>query len=141
MSSGDFLSHQDAPKPVVQVAQAAQQGQAELPYFIPSTRGPQAGAILIEWNLTSPSQPAGLWDAHTRIGGFAGSQQTSPQCAKTPDTTATNINQDCIAAYILMHVIPRALNLFMENCWLWVSDQYVSLNLPIYRENPSRSTY
>jgi glucan 1,3-beta-glucosidase len=131
MSSGDFFNHQDAPKPVVQVGQAGQQGQVELSDLILSTQGPQAGAILIEWNLASPSQPAGLWDVHTRVGGFAGSRQTSAQCAKTPDTTVTNVNQDCIAAYMLMHVTPSASNLYMENCWLWVSDQYVSLNLPI----------
>lgn len=123
MSSGEFFNNQDEPKPVIQVGQAGQQGHVELSDLIISTQGAQAGATLIEWNLASPSEPAGLWDVHMRVGGFAGSRQTSAECAKTPDTVVTEVNKNCIAAYMLMHVTPSASNLYMENCWLWVSDQ------------------
>lgn len=40
MSSGDFFNHQDAPKPVVQIGQAGQQGQVELSDLILSIKGP-----------------------------------------------------------------------------------------------------
>jgi glucan 1,3-beta-glucosidase len=43
--------------------------------MIVSTQGAQPGAVLIEWNLAAPTDsPAGMWDVHGRIGGFAGSQ-------------------------------------------------------------------
>lgn len=132
MSSGDFFNNMDAPKPVIQVGQAGDQGQVELSDLILSTQGPQAGAILIEWNIASSSEPAGLWDVHARVGGFAGSQQTTTECAKTPNSS--NVDNNCIAAYMLMHVTPSASNLYMENCWLWVSDQYVSRYFPLRAE-------
>ncbi|KAJ5379950.1 uncharacterized protein N7496_002378 [Penicillium cataractarum] len=125
MSSGDFFNNMDSPKPVIQVGQAGDQGQVELSDLILSTQGPQAGAILIQWNIASPSAPAGLWDVHARVGGFAGSQQTTAQCAKTTDSS--DVNKNCIAAYMLMHVTPSASNLYMENCWLWVSDHDVDV--------------
>ena len=123
LSSGAFFNNKNAPKPVIQVGQAGQQGHVELSDFIISTQGAQAGATLIEWNFASPSQPGGLWDVHARVGGVAGSQQTAAQCAKTPDTVVTQVNDNCIVAYMLMHVTPSASNLYMENCWFWVSDQ------------------
>ena len=105
---------------MVQVGQPGDEGHIELSDFVISTQSPQAGAILIEWNLASPSDPSGMWEAHARVGGFAGSQQTSKECAKTPDTVITKANKDCIVAYMLIHVIPSASNLYMENTWLWV---------------------
>jgi glucan 1,3-beta-glucosidase len=95
MSSGDFFN-MDAPKPVVQVGQSGEQGQVELSDLILSTQGPQAGAILIEWNITSPSGPASLWDVHARVGGFADSQQITAQCAK--NLNSADVNKNCFAA-------------------------------------------
>jgi glucan 1,3-beta-glucosidase len=123
LSSGAFFNNQNEPKPVIQIGQAGEQGHAEISDLVISTQGPQAGATLIEWNLSSPSEPSGLWEVHTRVGGFAGSQQTTLECAKTPDTVVTEADENCIVAYMLMHVTPSASNLYMEGCWFWVSDQ------------------
>ena len=78
----------------------------------------------MEYNLASIGEPAGLWDVHTRIGGFAGSDLQTEQCEKTPDThiTSANLDQKCIAAYMSVHVTKFAQGLYMENNWLWVSD-------------------
>ncbi|KAL3433451.1 pectate lyase superfamily protein-domain-containing protein [Aspergillus tetrazonus] len=127
LSSGDLFNNQDEPKPVIQVGQPGDEGHVELSDFVISTQGPQAGAILIEWNLASPSDPSGMWEVHARVGGFAGSQQTSKECAKTPDTVITEANKDCIVAYMLMHVTPSASNMYMENTWLWVSDHDIDV--------------
>lgn len=132
LSSGEFFNNQDEPKPVIQIGQTGQQGHVELSDLIISTQGAQAGATLIEWNLASPSEPSGLWDVHARVGGFAGSRQTSAECAKKPNTVITEVDKNCIAAYMLMHITPSASNLYMENCWLWVSDQYVFLSPPSF---------
>ncbi|KAK9600183.1 hypothetical protein V6Z92_000273 [Aspergillus fumigatus] len=127
LSSGAFFSNQEEPQPVIQVGQAGQQGHVELSDFIISTQGPQAGATLIEWNLASPSDPSGMWEVHARVGGFAGSQQTTRECAKTPETVITEADEKCIVAYMLMHVTPSASNLYLENTWLWVSDHDIDV--------------
>lgn len=120
MSSGGFFNDMNNPKPVVKVGNPGQSGQVELTDFIVSTQGRQAGAVGIEWNLATPGTPSGMWDVHVRIGGFAGSNLQVSQCPKTPGNPA--INQNCIAAYMLMHVTPSATGLYMENTWLWTAD-------------------
>jgi hypothetical protein len=126
LSSGAFFASASSPKPVVQVgARGGETGRVEWSNTIVSTRGAQPGAILIEYNLASPtSAPSGLWDVHTRIGGFAGSDLQLAQCAKTPDTvvTAGNLQEECVAAFMSMHVTRSAAALYMENCWIWVAD-------------------
>lgn len=90
----------------------------ELSDFIVSTQNAQAGAVLIEWNLASPaSNPSGMWDVHTRIGGFVGSQQQVGQCLKTPGNPT--VRQECIVAFMAMHITKAANGLYMENVWLW----------------------
>lgn len=79
----------------------------------------------MEYNLGTYEQgAAGLWDVHTRIGGFAGSQLQTEQCEKTPDIdiNAGNLVKECIAAYMSIHVTKFATGLYMENIWLWTAD-------------------
>lgn len=125
LSSGAFFASASAPKPVIQVGAPGTTGRVEWSNTIVSTRGSQAGAILIEYNLASPtSAPSGLWDVHTRIGGFAGSDLQLAECAKTPNTTVTadNLATECVAAFMSMHITASAAALYMENCWIWVAD-------------------
>ncbi|GAB1315404.1 hypothetical protein MFIFM68171_05614 [Madurella fahalii] len=125
LSSGAFFADAANPRPVVQVGTPGSTGQVEWSNTIVSTRGEQPGAILIQYNLASPvSQPSGLWDVHTRIGGFAGSNLQLPECAKTPETVITeeNLQRECVAAFMSVHITPSAASLYMENCWIWVAD-------------------
>ena len=120
LSSGSFFNDMSNPKPVVRVGTPGATGYVEWSDMIVSTRGTQAGAILIEWNLATTGTPSGMWDVHTRIGGFAGSDLLLGDCPKTPGST--NINTNCIACYMAMHVTPSASGLYMENVWLWTAD-------------------
>ncbi|KAJ4289757.1 hypothetical protein N0V90_011087 [Kalmusia sp. IMI 367209] len=124
LASGTYFADQESPKPVVQIGKPGEQGSIEWSDSFVSTQGPQAGAILIEYNLFSTGEPAGLWDVHTRIGGFAGSQLQQEQCIKEPDTTITskNLKQECIAAYLSLHITQWASGVYFENNWLWVAD-------------------
>lgn len=125
LSSGQAFNDMNAPKAVVMVAQPGEQGSVELSDLFLSTKGQQMGAVLMEYNLgTYGGEPAGLWDVHTRIGGFAGSDLQTPQCEKTPDVTITsaNLDEDCIAAYMSIHITKFATGLYMENNWLWTAD-------------------
>ncbi|KAK4135130.1 glycoside hydrolase family 55 protein [Trichocladium antarcticum] len=132
LSSGAFFASAAHPQPVVQVGAPgpAADGRIEWSNTIVSTRGAQAGAILIEFHLAAPADaPSGLWDVHTRVGGFAGSELQLAQCAKTPNATVTaagggggGVAPACVAAFMSMHVTAAAAALYMENCWLWVAD-------------------
>lgn len=124
LSAGEYFNDIDSPKVVVQIAQPGEQGSIEWSDIFISTQGQQKGAILIQYNLATFSEPAGLWDVHTRIGGFAGSNLQTEQCEKTPDVkiTSDNLVQECIAAYMSMHITPFATGLYMENNWLWTAD-------------------
>lgn len=69
MSSGGFFNDINKPQPVVQLGYPGDKGSIEWSDMIVSTQGGQAGAVLIEINIESPSgSPTGLWDVHTRIG-------------------------------------------------------------------------
>ncbi|GME38724.1 Pectin lyase fold/virulence factor [Neofusicoccum parvum] len=127
MSSGAFFANISAPQPVIQVGGRTGQttGRVEWSDMIVSTQGAQAGAVLIQWNLAAPAgSPSGLWDVHTRIGGFKGSALSLANCPATPSVAATaaNIKSACIAAYMSMHVTRAAAGLYAENVWLWVAD-------------------
>ncbi|KAF2878306.1 exo-beta-1,3-glucanase-like protein [Massariosphaeria phaeospora] len=124
LSNGSFFNDMNNPQPVVQVALGGERGSVEWSDMFVSTKGQQAGAVLIEWNLGTYEGTSGMWDVHTRIGGFAGSDLQTEQCEKTPDIviTPSNLVQKCIAAYISVHVTKWATGLYMENVWLWTAD-------------------
>lgn len=128
MSAGSFFNDPSSPRPVVQVGKSGESGRIAWSEMIVSTQGQQQGAVLIEYNLVSPAgSPSGIWDVHTRIGGFAGSNLQRSQCPKTPDTTVTqsNYNANCVAAYMSMHITKGATGLYLENVWLWTADHDV----------------
>jgi glucan 1,3-beta-glucosidase len=121
MSSGTFFDTVSTPKPVVQVGNAGDSGVVEWSDMIVSTQGAQGGAILIQWNLASPSgSPSGMWDVHTRIGGFKGSNLSYADCPATPSSTV--VNNACRSGNTAMHVTTSASGLYMENVWLWAAD-------------------
>ena len=126
VSAGPFFNSIVNPRPVVQIGNPGQAGSVEWSDTIVSTRGQQVGAIAIQYNLASAaSTPSGMWDVHVRIGGFAGSNLQLADCPKTPAVNANNqanINQNCIAAFMSMHITAPSSGLYMENCWFWVAD-------------------
>lgn len=128
LSTGKFFNDLNNPKPVVQIGKPGERGSIEWSDAIVSTQGQQRGAVLFEYNLQSPtSSPSGLWDVHSRVGGFAGSQLQLPQCPTTPNITVTaeNLDQNCIAAFLTMHITKSSTGLYLENVWLWTADHDV----------------
>jgi glucan 1,3-beta-glucosidase len=121
MGTGAAFSKMQAPKAVVRVGDAGQNGYVEWSDMIVSTRGPCPGAKLIEYNLATHGAPSGMWDVHTRIGGYAGTDLLLAQCPTAP-TQNNIVNPKCIAAWMSMHITNCASNLLMENNWLWVAD-------------------
>ncbi|KAK0615339.1 pectate lyase superfamily protein-domain-containing protein [Bombardia bombarda] len=129
LSSGPFFADSSSPRPVVQMGNPGEAGKIEWSDTVVSTRGAQAGAILIEYNLASaPTDPSGMWDVHVRVGGFAGSNLQYPDCPATPSTPldgAGSIPSKCIAGFMSMHITKSSSGLYAENCWIWVADHDV----------------
>ena len=128
LGTGPKFEDMNAPYPVVQVGLPGEIGYVEWSDMIVSTQGPMAGAVLIEYNLETPTSPctatnppSGMWDIHVRVGGFAGSQLQLAQCNKTPQLT-NYVNPACVAAYLGLHVTRYASNLYLENNWIWTAD-------------------
>lgn len=124
MSSGSFFNKVNTPEPVVRIGNPDQSGVVEWSDMMVSARGAQAGAVLIQWNLASPSgTPSGMWDVHTRVGGTTGSNLSYADCPASPSSTV--VNNNCRAGNIAMHVTRTASNLYMENVWIWTADHDV----------------
>lgn len=125
MSSGTFFNNINSPKTVVQIGSSGGTGSVEISDVIVSTQGAQAGAVLIGHYLAAAAgSPSGLWDVHTRIGGFAGSNLQVAQCPTTPGTATppATPKASCISGFMGVHVAKSASGLYMENCWIWTAD-------------------
>lgn len=112
---------QNNPKPMLRVGKPGSTGNVEIQDLMIETKGPQPGAILMEWNVAGETKgSAGLFDVHFRVGGSAGTELQSDKCSKNPEQE-TSADPECIGAFMLMHVTADA-SIIMENDWLWVSD-------------------
>ncbi|KAJ6050230.1 hypothetical protein N7499_010381 [Penicillium canescens] len=116
MASGSTWSSITNPVPVIQIGKSGESGSVEWSDMILSTQGSTPGAKMVEWNLAATSG-SGMWDVHTRIGGFKGSQQQVPQCP-----TSAAVSAACEAAYMSMHITSVASGVYLENVWLWTAD-------------------
>lgn len=128
MAGGDsFFKDQNNPRPLFQVGEPGDVGEVEITELMFETKGPQPGAILMQWNVagTTPGA-AGLWDVHFRIGGSAGTELQSDKCSKTPEV-ATQPNPECFGAFMILHVTPEGSGYF-ENTWFWVADHELDLS-------------
>jgi glucan 1,3-beta-glucosidase len=109
------------PKPVFQVGEPGDKGAVEMTDLIFGTAGPQPGAIIMEWNLAGDKPgAAALWDVHTRIGGYAGTELQLEKCAKNPNATNV-VPDDCFGAGMMLHVREGG-SVYLENTWYWVAD-------------------
>lgn len=132
MASGAAFSDQSKPAPVFQVGQPGDSGCVEMSDLIFETKGPQPGAIMVEWNLAEPAgqqATSGMWDVHVRIGGTAGTHLQSDTCAKTPNVTAPadpSAFKSCEGAFLLLHVTSKG-SIYLENNWFWVADHEIDL--------------
>ncbi|KAK0630933.1 pectate lyase superfamily protein-domain-containing protein [Bombardia bombarda] len=117
----DTFKDQSNPKPVFQIGEPGDKGTVEMSDLVFGTAGPQPGAIMVEWNLAGEEQgSAAMWDVHTRIGGYAGTQLQLDKCAKNPNVTNT-ISEDCFGAFMMFHLAPTG-SVYLENTWFWVAD-------------------
>lgn len=114
LSSGEFFNDQTNPQPVVRLGnKGGDAGLIQWTDMIVSGQGSQEGAIMIEYNLAGTAG-SGMWDVHTRIGGFAGTDLQVAECPKT--------STGCLGAFMSIHITSGASNAYLENCWFWTAD-------------------
>ena len=125
MASGQAFSDANNPAPVFQVGQSGDTGAVEMSDLLFETKGPQPGAILLEWNVAGPAGSNGMWDVHMRIGGSAGTGLQSDKCTKNPSSIAP-ANPQCEGAFLMMHITSKA-SVLLENNWFWAADHELDL--------------
>jgi hypothetical protein len=81
MGTGTAFQDATKPTPVIQVGKAGDVGSVEITDMWFSTRGPAAGAIVVEWNVKESTQgSASMHASHVVLGGYTGSECVSPDC-------------------------------------------------------------
>ncbi|KAI0780740.1 exo-beta-1,3-glucanase [Trametes elegans] len=116
LGGGGAFQDQANPRAVVQVGAPGDEGIVEISDIVFATRGPAAGAIVVEWNVHSNEQGgAGMWDSHIRLGGAAGTNLLVSNCP------AGSTNPDCSAAFLALHLTPQS-NAYLEGTWVWLAD-------------------
>jgi hypothetical protein len=122
-ATGDYFGDMSKPQVVVRVGKPGEVGKLEMTDMIISTKGPTAGAIMVEWNVKASSNgAAGMWDSHIRVGGALGSNLDFEKCPKM------GYSEDCITASLLLHVT-RGSTGYFENFWAWVADHDNDMSL------------
>ncbi|THG98774.1 hypothetical protein EW026_g3453 [Hermanssonia centrifuga] len=92
---------------------------AEITDMIFTTKGPAAGAIIVEWNVHDPAGQqgaAGAWDTHLIIGGIAGSGLQAAQCPSSGSG-----GNSCFADYLGLHLTSGS-SAYIEGMWVWLAD-------------------
>ncbi|KAL7283547.1 hypothetical protein ACG7TL_002981 [Trametes sanguinea] len=116
MGGGSAFQDQNNPTVMVRIGNAGDEGIVEISDIIFATRGPAAGAIVVEWNVHSTQQGgAGMWDSHIRLGGAAGTNLLVADCPA--GTTSTS----CSAAFLALHLTEQS-NAYLEGTWVWTAD-------------------
>lgn len=124
MADGGNFKQANNPTPVFRVGNAGDSGYVEISELVFQTRGPQPGAILVEWNSRDPAGQQGvngMWDVHFRVGGSSHTLLEAAQCAKNPSVTVNTPNPACYGAFMLLR-IGKTASLYLENIWAWTSD-------------------
>lgn len=125
LGTGPAFQDTKHPRPVVQVGVPGDVGDVTLCDLILSTRGPTAGAIVLEWNVHERTQGSvAMFDVHIRLGGFAGTELELAQCPR--DAPYEALPHAC---FLGMHITPQASGYF-QNVWVWTADHELDEGAP-----------
>lgn len=121
------FSDPKSPKAVFQIGQPGDKGGVEISDIIFESKGPNGGAIMIEWNLESEQGDSGMWDSHVRIGGSLGTELDSINC---PTSQGENPLDICQGVFLMFHATSSSKGIYCENTWFWVADHDLDTNSP-----------
>lgn len=118
LGSGSAFNDEQNPRPVVRVGREAECGELVICDLIFSTRGPAAGAVVVEWNVHESYQGSvAMFDSHIRIGGTTGTDLETETCPKDKQ-----LHELPRASFLNLHITPSASGYF-QNVWIWTADQ------------------
>ncbi|KAL8359373.1 hypothetical protein RB601_007892 [Gaeumannomyces tritici] len=113
---GPKFSDPRNPRPLVKVGDEGSVGAVDLQDLLFTTRGPTAGAKVIEWNIKADKNGnAAMWDCHVQVGGTSQTKETPAACASSSNAT-------CQGAAVLVHITPGA-SAYLEGLWLRAVDR------------------
>mgnify|MGYP001762718894 FL=1 len=113
LGSHPKFNDSSAPIPVIQVGRPGDMGELVICDMIFSTRGPAAGAIIVEWNVHEATQgSAAMFDSHIRVGGFRGTDLEISECPKEAPLNALPR-----ASCLNLHLTKTASGYF-QNVWV-----------------------
>ncbi|PYI09614.1 pectin lyase-like protein, partial [Aspergillus sclerotiicarbonarius CBS 121057] len=125
MATGSKFQDESHPRVAVRVGNQGDTGIVEIQSMLFTVSGPNAGAVLMEWNVHQSTQgSAGLWDSHFRVGGAIGSGLQLKDCPKNTG----RVNSQCRAASLLLHLTAQS-SAYLENVWTWTADHDLDANV------------
>ena len=75
MASGNYFANMASPQVMVKVGSVGSIGTVEISDILFTSIGALPGLVMVEWNMGADTQGSvGLWDAHFRVGGAAGTK-------------------------------------------------------------------
>ncbi|KAK8044972.1 exo-1-3-beta-D-glucanase [Apiospora rasikravindrae] len=117
VASGSYFADLMSPKVMLRVGQEGDVGTVEISDMLFTSVGPLSGLVMVEWNMAEEDQGSvGLWDAHFRVGGAAGTKLQVADCPK-----GAALRPECVAASMMFHMTSKSSGYF-ENMWGWVAD-------------------
>ncbi|KAI0692746.1 beta-1,3-glucanase [Cerioporus squamosus] len=119
LGTGNQFTDYNNPRPVIRAGTAGSTGVLEITDMIFSTRGPAAGAVVVEWNVHDPAGQqgaAGTWDTHIILGGQAGTNLQANNCP-----TSGSGGNNCFAAFMALHLTTQS-SAYLEGLWVWTAD-------------------
>ncbi|KAM5540301.1 hypothetical protein V8D89_006120 [Ganoderma adspersum] len=119
LGTGTVFGDYNNPRAVIRAGESGSVGVLEITDMIFSTRGPTAGAVVLEWNVHEPAGQhgaAGTWDTHIILGGKVGTNLQASQCP-----TSGIGGNDCFAAFLGLHLTPQS-SAYIEGLWVWTAD-------------------
>lgn len=133
LGTGPQFRDGNYPRAVVQVGETdGQEGHVEISECIFSTKGPSAGAIVLQWKLRGlPREDEedtllpGMWDSHIRLGGFRGSDLDDERFDGDRPLDTSN----GWACFLAFHLTPRSGGCFVNN-WVWLADHILDTSGP-----------
>ncbi|PWN22927.1 pectin lyase-like protein, partial [Microstroma glucosiphilum] len=132
LGTGRNFSDGNHPRAVVQVGESdGQEGHVEISECIFSTKGPSAGAIVLQWQLRGRPRDdddavlPGMWDTHIRLGGFRGSDLDDERFDSERPLDLSN----GWACFLAFHLTRRSSGCFVNN-WVWLADHILDTSWP-----------
>nr|POE73033.1 glucan 1,3-beta-glucosidase [Quercus suber] len=121
LASGPKFQDASNPYPVFQIGKQGDSGTFEISDMLFGIKGPNPGAVMIEWNLKCAQQGGcGMWDTHVRMGGSYGSELFVDTCRLNAAQTVADTK--CEAGFLMFHASPESSGVYLENTWFWVAD-------------------